>query len=65
MYTRIFKNRVDLYKNNGQIVRRFNTAAEVVNAQISGPDENPIIAISMKDGKFVQYRADGRFMRAG
>ena len=41
------------------------TTAEVVNAQVSGSGKNATIAVTMKNGKFIIYRADGTIVRRG
>lgn len=56
---------VKLYDENGTIIRNFVARAEVVNAQITTKNRNPIIAITTKDGKFELYRADGVLIRRG
>ena len=63
-YAVSFKGKqVDLFDYSGKIVRRFNTRAEVVNAQVNGSGKNATVAISMKDGKFEIYRSDGTVVR--
>lgn len=63
-YAVSFKGRqVDLFDYSGKIIRRFNTRAEVVNAQVSGSGKNATVAISMKDGKFEIYKSDGTVVR--
>ncbi len=54
---------VDLYDENGSIIRRFRARAEVVNAQITKSNNNPVVAITTKDGKFEMYKADGSLIR--
>lgn len=54
---------VNLFDHNGKIIRRFIARAEVANAQIDSSGQNPVIAISTKDGKFEMYRADGSVIR--
>ena len=63
-YAVSFRGRqVDLFDYSGKVIRRFNTKAEVVNAQVSGSGRNATVAISMKDGKFEIYRSDGSVVR--
>ena len=54
---------VDLYDENGSIIRRFKARSEVVNAQITKNNNNPVVAITTKDGKFEMYKADGSLIR--
>lgn len=54
---------VDLFDFNGKIIRRFVAASDVVNAQVSGSGKNTTIAVTMKNGKFIIYRADGSVVR--
>lgn len=59
-----FKGRsVDLFDYNGKIIRRFMTTADVVNAQVNGTGSNTTIAVTMKNGKFIIYKADGTIVR--
>ena len=63
-YAVSFKGKqVDLFDYSGKIVRRFNTRAEVVNAQVSGSGKNATVAIAMKGGGFEIYRSDGTVVR--
>ena len=56
---------IDLFDYTGKIIRRFKATAEVVNAQVSGYGKNATIAVTMKNGKFIIYRADGTIVRRG
>lgn len=56
---------LDLFDSKGRVIRRFKTTAEIVNAQVSGSGKNATISVTMKDGKFVIYRADGTVVRRG
>ena len=54
---------VDLFNSNGKIIRRFKARAEVVNAQITNSNSEPVVAITTKDGKFELYKANGTVIR--
>lgn len=54
---------VNLYDENGKIIRRFLARAEVVNAQINGQGKDTTVAISTKDGKFELYKSNGTVIR--
>ncbi len=56
---------VNLFDSEGKIIRRFKARAEVVNAQITKSNNNPVVAITTKDGKFEMYKADGSLIRRG
>lgn len=63
-YAVTFKNKqVDLFDYNGKIIRRFNTRAKVVNAQVNGSGKDATIAICMCDGGFEIYKSDGTMIR--
>lgn len=63
MYVNFKGKAAQLYHNNKQIIRQFRVAAEIVNAQIQGSGQNAIIAITMKNGKTVLYKANGQIVR--
>ena len=54
---------VDLYTHSGKIIRRFKARADVVNAQITTSNTEPVIAITTKDGKFELYKTNGTVIR--
>jgi hypothetical protein len=54
---------VDLFNDNGKIIRRFTARSEVVNAQITTSNSEPVVAITTKDGKFELYKANGTVIR--
>lgn len=54
---------VNLFDSNGKIIRRFRARAEVVNAQITSSNQDPVIAITTKDGKFELYKSNGTVIR--
>lgn len=54
---------VKLFDEQGRIVRTFLTRSDVVNAQVTTRNRNPIVAITTKDGKFEIYNADGTTIR--
>jgi hypothetical protein len=54
---------VDLFNTDGKIIRRFKARAEVVNAQITTSNTEPVVAITTKDGKFELYKANGTVIR--
>lgn len=54
---------VDLFNADGKIIRRFKARAEVVNAQITTSNAEPVVAITTKDGKFELYKANGTVIR--
>jgi hypothetical protein len=54
---------VDLFNSDGKIIRRFKARAEVVNAQITTSNTEPVVAITTKDGKFELYKANGTVIR--
>lgn len=56
---------VSLFDYDGKIIRKFKARAEVVNAQITNSNQNPVIAISTKDGKYELYRTDGSIIKRG
>jgi len=63
-YLTSFKGKqVDLFDYEGRPIRRFITQAEVVNATVSGAGKNATVAITMKGGKYVVYKADGTMIR--
>ena len=39
---------VDLFNSDGKIIRRFKARAEVVNAQITTSNTEPVVAITTK-----------------
>jgi CRISPR type I-A-associated protein Csa5 len=54
---------VKLFDEQGRTVRSFIARSEVVNAQVTTRNRNPIVAITTKDGKFELYNADGTTIR--
>jgi len=54
---------VKLFDEQGRTVRSFIARSEVVNAQVTTRNRNPIVAITTKDGKFEIYNADGTTIR--
>ena len=63
-YVVTFKGKqVDLFDYNGTIIRRFNTTAKVVTAQINKSGKETTVAIAMEDGHFEIYTSDGRIIR--
>lgn len=59
-----FKGRdVNLFDHNGKIIRRFRARAEVVNAQITHSNQDTVVAITTKDGKFELYKSNGTVIR--
>lgn len=61
-----FKDKdVNLFDYNGKFIRRFRAKAKVVNAQINYEGQNPVVAITMENGKFIIYKADGQILRQG
>ena len=63
-YVVTFKGKqVDLFDYNGKIIRRFNTRAKVVNAQINKSGKEATVAITMEDGHFEIYTSDGKIIR--
>ena len=63
-YVVTFKGKqVDLFDYNGKIIRRFNTRAKVVSAQINKSGKETTVAIAMEDGHFEIYTSDGRIIR--
>ena len=63
-YIVAFKGKqVDLFDYNGKIIRRFNTKAKVVNAQINRSGRETTVAITMEDGHFEIYTSNGKIIR--
>ena len=54
---------VSLYNDNGSIVRKFITRAEVIDAHISGSGKEALIAIVCKNGVTEVYKANGTVVR--
>ena len=64
MYYATFKGKkVDLYRFDKRLIRRFNMKAEVVNAQIQNAGKETYIAIVCKDGKAYLYKSNGTLVR--
>ena len=63
-YIVAFKGKqVDLFDYNGKIIRRFNTKAKVVNAQINRSGRETTVAITMEDSHFEIYTSNGKIIR--
>lgn len=59
-----FKGKIaDLYSNSKQIIRRFRTASEIVNAQVQDAGKDTFVAITTKDGKTLLYKSNGQLVR--
>ena len=61
-----FKNKaksVNLYNDNGQIIRRVTAKGGVINAIINGAGKDATIAITTVDGKTVLYKSTGQMIR--
>ena len=59
-----YKDRnVNVFDQDGKLIRRFKAKAKVVNAQITGPHQNPNIAVSTEDGKVAIYSTSGMIIR--
>lgn len=59
-----FKNKlIKIYKDNGQIIRQFTVPAEVLNVVITGGGKDANVAVTMKNGKTVVYKANGQISR--
>ena len=54
---------VQLYNDNGSVVRRFIAKAEVIDAHISGTGKEALIAIVCKNGYTEVYKANGTVVR--
>jgi len=54
---------VSLFDEDGKLIRKFKARADVVNAQINNPHDNPTVAITTKDGKFELYKSNGMLIR--
>lgn len=64
MYYVNFKGKkADLYNQNKQLIRRFTTTAEIVNAQVTGAGKDSIIALTMKNGQTILYKSNGQVIR--
>lgn len=63
MYVNFKGKNAKLYTDTKQIVRQFNVAADIVNAQVSGDGENAVVALTMKNGKTVLYKSNGTIVR--
>ena len=63
MFANFKKKLVKIYKDNGQIIRQFSVAAEVVDAVVTGGGKDAKIAITMKNGKTVIYKSNGQIVR--
>lgn len=64
MYATFKGKNCDLYNINKQIIRRFRVSNEIVNVQVQGTGTNATIAITMKNGKTLLYRANGQIIRS-
>lgn len=64
MYYATFKGKkVDLYRFDKRLIRRFNMKSEVVNAQIQKAGKDTYVAIVCKDGKAYLYKSNGTLVR--
>lgn len=63
-YVVAFKGKeVSIFFQDGSLLRRFKAKAEIVTAQITKSNTNPVVALTTKDGKFELYRTDGTLIR--
>lgn len=63
MYVNFKGKSAQLYTDTKQIVRRFRTSADIVNAQVHGAGDTAVIALTMKNGKTIMYKSDGTILR--
>lgn len=64
MYYATFKGKkVDLYRFDKRLIRRFNMKSDVVNAQIQKAGQETYVAIVTKDGKAYLYKSNGTLVR--
>lgn len=63
MFAQFKGKNVDLYNDNRSIIRRLRVANDVVNVQVNGNGLKATIAITMKNGKTVLYKANGQVIR--
>lgn len=63
MFVNFKGNCADLYTDTKQIIRRFHVSNEIVNVAISGNGNDATIAITMKNGKTIVYKANGQIVR--
>jgi hypothetical protein len=63
MFITFTGKKCSLYNDNKQIVRQFNVSNDIVNAQVSGFGNEATVAITMKNGKTILYKATGQIIR--
>lgn len=62
-YTNFSQRSCDLYNDKKQLIRRFRVSSDIANAQVTGTGDNARIAITMRNGKTVLYKANGQIVR--
>ena len=63
-YYATFKGKkVDLYRHDKRLIRRFNLKADVVNAQVQKAGKDTYVAIVTTDGRSYLYKSNGTLVR--
>lgn len=63
MYVNFKGKTAQLYNDYKQIIRQFRANAEIVNAQVQGSGKDATVALTMKNGKTILYKATGQIIR--
>lgn len=63
MYANFKGKTVEIFTNSKILLRRFRVSNDIVNIQISGEGNNAIVAVTMKNGKTLLYKATGQLIR--
>lgn len=63
MYANFKGKLVDLYSDTKQIIRRIRVSNDIAAVQVNGSGQNATIAITMKNGKTLLYKATGQLIR--
>ena len=63
MYANFKGKLVDLYSDTKAIIRRIKVSNDVAAVQVNGSGQNATIAITMKNGKTLLYKANGQLLR--
>ena len=63
-YYATFKGKkVDLYRYDKRLLRRFNLKADVVNAQVQKAGKDTYVAVVTTDGRSYLYKSNGTLVR--
>ncbi len=63
MYVNFKGKTAQLYNDNKQIIRQFRANADIVNAQVQGTGKDAVVALTVKNGKTILYKATGQIIR--